>query len=157
MANALSSQLLAQLYGQESNDPFLALLTLSHEDFTSDIYLVNNTVDVVSRGKTFLAFPFRFRFPVDDGETVREFSIDFDNVGLDLIPSIRSVTSEISVKLELVLASLPNDVQITQQDLKIQKIDYNATKISAKLIFDDFLNTQMTSEIYAPSSYPGLF
>lgn len=133
------------------------LVTLSHPNFTSDIHLVNNTVDVVSRGITFMAFPMTVQFPVDDGESTREFNINFDNVGLDLITPIRSVTTEISVKLEMVLASLPGEVQISQEDLKIQSINYNSKRIAAKIVLDDFLNTQMTSEIYAPTNFAGLF
>lgn len=156
MANSLSPELLAQLFSQESNDPFLTLVTLSHEDF-DDIRLVNNNVDIVSRGLTFTAFPMKIRFPVDDGETARDFTIEFDNVSLLLIEEIRSVTTPISVKLEMILASMPNDVQIEQDELRIQNITYNASKVSAKIILDNFLNTEMTSERYGPTNFPGLF
>jgi hypothetical protein len=156
MANQLSPELIHQLLSQESNDPFLTLLTLSHDSF-STIRLVNNTTDVVSRTETFIAFPFKIRFPVDDGESVREFSIDFDNVSLDLVDEIRSVTSPISIVIELVLSSIPDDVQMIQDNLKIQTITMNKHRVSAKIIVDDFLNIEMTGERYEPSNFPGLF
>jgi len=156
MANQLSPELVYQLLSQESNDPFLTLITLTHDSF-STIRLVNNTKDVVSRTNTFTAFPFKIRFPVDDGETVREFSINFDNISLDLVDEIRSVTSPISIVIELILASMPDDVQITQDNLEIQTIQMNKQSISAKIIVDDFLNVEMTGEKYEPSNFPGLF
>ena len=157
MPNALSPELIAQLFAQESDDPFVALVTLSHPSFSDDIRLVNNTVLVQSRGQIFKPFPMRIRFPVDDGETAREFSIDFDNVSLELIAGIRTVTDPIGVKIELVLASRPDVVEIVQDELKIATITYNKNLISAKIILDNFLNTEMTSERYSPTNYPGLF
>lgn len=154
--NNLSPQLLSQIFAQESDDPFLTLVTLTHPSFTT-IRLVNNTVDIESRGDTYMAFPMSVRFPVDDGETARDFTIQFDNVSLELIEEIRSVTDPISVKIELILASLPDDVQMEQDDLKIHQISYNATSIEAKIILDSFLTTQMTSETYGPTNFPGIF
>jgi len=157
MANQLSSSLLAQLFAQNSDDPFLILITLSHPSFAEDIRLVNNTVEIISRGETFAPFPMRIRFPVDDGETARDFSIEFDNVSRELIEAMRSVTTEIGVKLELILASMPDAVQISQEDLKIAGIGYNLTTITARVILDNFLNTEVTSERYGPTNFPGLF
>jgi hypothetical protein len=154
--NNLSPELLAQLYCQNSDDPFIALVTLSHPSFTT-LRLVNNTVNVVSRGNTFLSFPLRFRLPVDDGESAREVHMEFDNVGLDLIDEIRTVTTPIDVTIELVLASLPNVVQVELGELKISNISYNSKSITAKLYLDGFMNVEMTSEKYSPSLYPGLF
>jgi len=156
MANQLSPELLAQLYAQESSDPFLTLVTLSHPSF-SDIRLVNNQEAIISRGETYQPFPMRLRLPVDDGESARYFVIEFDNVGLELIEEIRSVTDAITVKLEMILASIPDSVQISQEDLKIQNISYNKSKITANIVLDNFLNTQMTSEKYTPTNFPGLF
>lgn len=156
MANQLSNELLTQLYSQESDDPFLTLLTLTHPDFTT-IRIVNNSSDIVSRGETYTAFPFKVTFPVDDGETARQFTLVFDNVSLFLVDEIRSVTTAIDLKIELILASMPDDVQITQQDLKIRSINMNKQQIVANVILDDFLNVEITSERYEPKNFPGLF
>lgn len=156
MSNQLSPELLLQLFKQESNDPLLSLLTLSHPSF-STIRLVNNTKDVVSRGDTYSAFPFTLSLPIDDGETNRQVSIEFDNVGLTLIEPIRSVITPINVKLELILASLPNSVQMSLEELKIYDITYNRKTISATLLIDTFLYTDLTSETYTPQNFPGIF
>lgn len=156
MANQLSPELLAQLFKQQSEDPFLILVTLTHDSFDT-IRLVNNTVDIVSNGETFMAFPMRITLPIDDGESNREVAIEFDNVGLDLMTELRSVTDYINVKLETVLASIPDAVQFSFDELKIQSISYNKNKISAKLFLDSFLNTEVTSEKYQPTNFPGLF
>lgn len=157
MSNALSPQLLAQLFAQESDDAFLVLLTMTHPSFSKPVRLVNNSVDVLSRDDTYEAFPFTIKLPTDDGETVPQFEINFDNVSLELIDEIRSVTDAIGVKLEMILGSMPDVVQMTQDDLKIQSVTYTATQIQAKVILDNFLNTDMTSERYIPLYFPGIF
>lgn len=156
MPNNISSQLLAQFYGQSSGDPLLMLVTLSHPTF-STIYLVNNSEDIVSRGNTYTAFPMNIRIPSDDGETAREAVIDFDNASLELIQEIRQVTTPIDVTIEMVLASNLNEVQISYEELKLRSVTYNKTRISAKLFMDSFLNVEMTSEKYTPQNYSGLF
>lgn len=157
MSNQLSPALLAQLFAQESGDPFLTLVTLSHEDWDDDVRLVNNSVNITSRGLVFLAFPMKIRLPIDDGESARDFQIDMDNVGLEMIEKLRSTTTHIGVKIEMILASLPDDVQISQEELRIEMATYNKQRISARIVLDNFLNTEMTSERYGPTNFPGLF
>lgn len=156
MANQVSPQLLAEFYKQSSGDPLLMLVTLSDPSF-ADIRLARNTVNIVSRGQTYLAFPMDIRLPADDGETVREVSIVFDNVSLELIDELRSVTRPINVKVEMVLASAPDVVQLAYEELKIRNITYTQQKVSAILYMDSFLNVALGSEVYAPQNYPGLF
>jgi hypothetical protein len=158
VANQLSPELLAQLFSQESEDPFLILVTLSHSSFVTPIRLVNNTEPIISRTNTFNTFPMKITLPVDDGETARGVTIEFDNVGLELISALRSVVNtQIEVTLEMVLASMPDIVQMSVEELKIAGIRYDRQRISAELIVDNFLSTGMTSERYTPQNFPGLF
>lgn len=156
MPNQLSNALLAEMFGQTSSDPYLMLVSLSHSSFPT-VRLVNNTVDIVSRGQTFIAFPMNIRLPGDDGETAREVTIEFDNVSRELIDELRSVTTAIDVKIETVLASDPDQVQMSIEDLKMRGVTYDLRKVSAKLFMDNFLNTALTSEKYDPQHYPGIF
>lgn len=157
MSNTLSPQLLAQLFSRQSDDPFLILLTLSHETFATDFRLVNNSVNVVSRGETYLAFPFQITLPIDDGETAREFAIQFDNVSLFILDGIRTATTPIRVNIEMILASIPDAVQFSFGEAEIRTISYNQSTVQANLYLDSFLNTEMTSETYKPTNFPGLF
>lgn len=152
----LSSELREQLYGQASGDPFLMLVTLQHESF-EEIRFVNDVVDISSRGKDYMAFPIEIVLAPDDGASTREVSMKFDNVSLELIHELRTVTTSIDVEIEMVLASNPDKVQIQLGELKLRNITYNSKTISAKLYMDDFLSTEMASEKYTPTVFPGIF
>tara|TARA_R110000868_G_scaffold126712_4_gene333958 strand:+ start:1663 stop:1968 length:306 start_codon:yes stop_codon:yes gene_type:complete len=99
----------------------------------------------------------KIRTPIDDGESSRDFTIDFDNVSLDLITNLRSVQGDIEVTIQLILASLPNVIQMSHEDLLIRTVTYNAKRISAQIVLDGFLAVEMTSERYRPSNFPGIF
>lgn len=144
------------MFAQESDDPFLMFITLSHADF-DDIYLVNNTENQTSRGQEYQAFPMQIRLPTDDGESTREVNIDFDNVSLELITELRTITDPMDVKIEMCLASDPDSVQLSLEELKMRSITYNKQRVSAKLYLDNFLNVELTSERYGPKNFPGLF
>lgn len=156
MSNQLSAQLLAEMFGQESGDPYLMFLTISHPDFDT-LYLVNNVEDQTSRGQVYTAFPMSVKLPNDDGESTREVTIEFDNVSLQLIEELRSVITPMDVKIEMILASDPDTVQLSLEELKLRSVGYDKQKVTAKLYMDSFLNLELTSEKYQPSNFPGLF
>jgi hypothetical protein len=156
MSRELSNEFLSELYSQESGDPFLSLFTISHSSFDT-LYLVNNTESITSNGQVFTPFPVTLVLPPDDGETARNVDIVFDNVSQLLIDELRAVTDLIDVRIDMVLASNPDDIEVSLGELKIKNIDYNAKQIRGTLIMDDFLSTELTSEKYTPTLYPGIF
>jgi hypothetical protein len=155
--NQLSPELIAQLYAQESTDPFLPLLELSHPSFAETIRLVNNTVDVVSNGNTYRHYPFRLVLPADDGETVRAVELELDNTSAELIDELRSIVDPVQCKITLVLASDLDTPQIVLDFLELRSIEYDSRNIKAVIVMDDFLNTEVPSERYTPTNFPGIF
>ena len=94
----------------------------------------------------------------EDAEDVeRTVSIVFDNVSLALIEQMRVSTNPLDAKIDMILASMPDDIQISIPDLKIRNVIYDAQTIKATLYVDDILNTGLPDEKYTPSSHPGLF
>jgi hypothetical protein len=57
----------------------------------------------------------------------------------------------------MVLASIPDVVQMSLSELKIGQVIYNAQTIQAKLYLDDFLMSSLTSEKYTPTNFSGIF
>lgn len=157
MSNTLSPEMLAQIFGQEADDCFLVLLTISHPDMPQPIRLVNNTEDVVSNGETYSAFPFKITLPADDGEKMHEVPIELDNASLELIETLRSITDPLDVNLKMILGSIPDDIQMEMGELKIGSIIYNKDRITGKMYQDNFMNSALTSEKYTPKNFPGLF
>ena len=156
MPRTLTQPTLTQLFLQESSDPFLMLLTLSHPSYPT-IRLVNNNEDIVSRTNTFTALAMKIALPADDGESIPKMQIVLDNVPLELMDELRSTTTPANVAIEAVLASRPDIVEILITDLLLSNISYDNRKITATLGLNDFFNQRIPGEIYSPQLYPGMF
>lgn len=157
MSRDLSNNLKQELFAQESGDPFLLLIEVSHPTDFATMYFAQNTEDVVSNGNTYKAFPVEIKLPDDTEESVPTIEMTFDNVSLELIDEFRQATSDVTFKLKGVLASLPDVVEIEYNELKLTNISYNATTLNATLAIDDLLSEGLTSEKYEPTFYAGIF
>lgn len=156
MSNELSNLLKKEIFSEASADPFLMLVTLSHASFDT-IRLVNNNEDVISNGNSYKWFPMNINLPTDDAEEDKRVTIVFDNVSQYLVDELRLITTPIDAKIEMVLASNPNVIEITLDQLKMKSISLNSQSIQASLTLDDFLYTELSSERYTPTNFPGLF
>lgn len=157
MSRELTDELLEQMLSQQSNDPLLTLVTISHSSIGTPYRFVNNTENIISRGNTFNAFSFIVGLPNDDGEVQKQVTIQIDNTTLELITALRSITEPLTADVEYILASDPDTVQFSIEDLEVRAMTYNQSVINLTLSLDDIMNTPLTSESYDPATYRGLF
>jgi len=142
---------------QETDEVFLLLLTLDHEDITEPIRVVNNTVDIVSQGETYIAYPFEIALPDEDAESVARVTLRIDNVDRKIVKSLRSISSPLSVGLEVVMAASPDTVEAGPFNMTLVSAEYDALTVTGELAFEDVLNEPFPGHAYVPSDYPGLF
>ncbi len=147
---------LAELFAQNSADPFLMLLTVTHSQWATKRF-VNNNEEIISRGLVFTPLIFDLVLPVDDGETIPTMKLVIDNVGLTLMSELRKIETAPDVKLEVVFGSDRDRVEMEVTDLKLNNVKYDKMQITGVLSFDDFLNTAIPSARYTPKDFPGMF
>ena len=145
------------MFDSLSDDPFLFLLQLSHADWGQDYFIVNNLEDITSNGQLYNAYAMKVTLPQTSSEVLPSVNIQVDNVSLELIEFFRSITTPISATLKGILASDPDVIEISLDDLKINNIQYNDKTIDLTLIVDNWLNQKIPGEVYSPELYPGLF
>lgn len=152
-----SANFIDAVVNQNTDEVFLFLVTLDHDDLVNPIRVVNNVENITSRSNVYTAFPFDLILPQDDGDTLPQVIISLSNVDLSLIDEIRSLNSSLDVTLEIVLASNPNYVEMTIEGMKTISIQYDAQKIEATCQIEDVLNLAFPKGAYLPSNFPGLF
>lgn len=152
-----SAKLLEAALSENTSEVFLILLTFNNDSFDEPIYLVNNTENIISRDKEFLAFPFSLGLPVDDGDSLPSVTIKCENASLELIDELRKLTSPLSVTLEMIIASSPNYVETSIDDMRIASVQYDKQSLTMVATVDDLLNTSFPKERYLPSNFAGLF
>ena len=152
-----SANFIEAVVSQNTDEVFLFLLTLDHDDLASPIRVVNNVENITSNGNVYTAFPFELILPQDDGDTLPQVIISLSNVDLSLVDEIRSLTGALTVTLEVVLASSPNTIEMSIDGMQTISIQYDAQKIEATCQVEDTLNLIFPSDAYLPFNFPGLF
>jgi len=141
---------------RETTEAFLLLMTVTPSG-QPPIRMVNNTSDVVSRGNTFIAYPFTIDLPSNEEGQISSARIVLDNVSRTLVDEIRALASPLQVLLEVVLSSAPDTVEASFPDFTLRNVTYNALTIEGTLTLEDFLSEPYPKDILSGASFPGLF
>lgn len=152
----LSNNAQIQARARETTEAVLTLVTISPVGF-SIVRLVNNTIDITSRGNVYTALPLTIQYSPDDGESLKEYQLILDNIDLDLITWVRSITTPIPVVIETVFSGDLDTVEQSVSSLSIRKVVYTSTSIKASLTVNDDLNQKIPSDSYDPLKFKGLF
>ena len=157
MPRTLSSTAKQAIFAQETGEVFLMLITISHAALSPSLRFVGNTQDVVSRGDTYLGWPFRIALPAEFDDQLPTVQLQIDNVDRRIMEGVRALTSAPAVTLEVVLASAPDTVEAGPFAFTLKAADYDALVISGTLAFEDVLNEPYPQYAFTPGSFPGLF
>lgn len=167
MSRTVSSAFLEAIYGQETDEVVVCLLTITHEDIVDPIYFSSDCSTrisddpviyaTLSRGINFLFLPFTFTLPDDKSDTPPRVQLTLDNVERTLIPILRSVSSPVDVKLEVILASSPDLVEIEMPVLQLSDVSFTAENIGATLVSDSLINEPFPAGSFSPAGFPAIF
>ena len=142
---------------QNTDEVFLWLLTIEHAASSTVFRLVNNLDPITSRGNEYMAFPFQFVLPEDDGETLPTIQISVDNVSLELIEIIRTYGTGISITSEIILASAPDTVEYAIEDLTLVDATYDKQSLTLTAQIQDLLNQRFPADDFLPRTFSGMF
>lgn len=167
MSRTLSSGFLAGLYSQESDEIVICLLTVTHDDIGEPIYLSSDPTarlsedpliyGTASRSNEYLFLPFEFTLPDDRSDSPPRVQLTMDNTDRSLVALLRSISTPANIKMEIVLASDPDHVEIEMPALQLSDVTINEGSISATLVADSLINEPHPAQLFTPGSFPGLF
>jgi hypothetical protein len=154
------------IYAQATDEVFIVLLTINHEDFTDPIRVASDQFEllplsgvrgVVSRGNEFIYLPFQIELPAQDDTGSARARISIDNVSREIVNSVRSADSALSIDIEIVLASDTDTVEMTVADFRLDRVTYDAMTVSGDLSVEYFDLEPFPAKRFTPSDFPGLF
>jgi hypothetical protein len=157
MSRTLSAAAKEAMFAQETDKVFLFLLTLDHDDFVTPIRVVNNYDDVVSGGDTYTAYPFLFSLPEEYEDSLSQVDLVITNVDRLLVDNVRTISSPITITLEIALADSPDTIEAGPFTMKMREVKYDALRLTGTCSFQDILNEAYPEGSYTPKDYPGLF
>ncbi len=166
MSRTISNGFRAALYARESDEVALALLTFTHAQLPQPLRLCTAPVErlssdpptygVRSRRRRYLYAPIDVLLPEDVAGSDPKASLAIDNIDLELIEAIRSIEEGATVKLELILASAPDTVEIAFPSLKMVSAEYDRGRITVGLTIDPLVTEPYPGDSFTPSNFPGL-
>ena len=166
MSRTLSTTARGAMFAQQTDEVFIVLLTISHDSFDDDIRVASDSREslpvagvrgVISRGDEYIYIPFDLTLPQQDDTGVSKASISLDNVGRELITAVRSADSAVRIKIEVVLDSAIDTVEITLDDFRLDSIKYNALTVSGDISMDYYDLEPCPKQRFTPSDWPGVF
>lgn len=141
----------------ETEEIFLMLLDITHPDIPEPLYFVDNTVSITSNGVVYQPYPFRITLPEDTEGVLPEVKLTIDNVDRTLTEAIRGFSNPPEVTLRVILASIPDTVEMQIDNLKLRSIKFDAFSMTGALIIDSPMSRRFPASTFNPKQYPALF
>lgn len=153
-------------YKQSTKACFILLMTLSHADWVEDVRVASDPFEllpsagvrgIVSNGLEYLFLPFSLNLPTQDDTGISKCEISIDNVDRRIIESVREATSKVSVAMQVILSSDPDNIEISYSDFKLERVSYDAFIVSGEISVEYFDLEPFPKSRYVPSDFPGIF
>ncbi len=158
MSRTLSAATIEALNSADTSEIFLILLTIETADPATPIRAVNNTVDVVSNGNTFTAFPFRLSLPTDSEEIgISAAKLSIDNIDRQIVTGIRFMTFDPEITMEVVRAADPDTIEASFGGYRLKNVTYDHLTVSGDLTIESFLLEPFPSGVMGPGNFKGIF
>jgi hypothetical protein len=158
MPQQLSSQFIEAVNASETDEAFLVLLTITHAELPEPIRVTSDSVETVSQGNTFVPFPFKIALPeVDSDSSGILASIEIDGVDPRIVKALRKIQSYPMFKVEVVLASSPDTIEVTWPQFKLSNAKYDAQSVTGDLVLELLDQVPFPSGKFDPARFPGLF
>lgn len=141
---------------QHADDAFIILLTIEHDDLPAPIYLARNRQNVISRTRTYLAFPFNIELPTD-GDRAPEARITMSNVDRRIGKALEAMVDPATVTIELILASDPDTVERSWGGLSFTTATWTAATVQLDISHIAYWDEPWPRKRVTPRKFPGLF
>ena len=155
----LSTSFRQETNAQQTGDVYLTLLEIDYTSNEGDpLRFVNNYVQIVYDGDTYLPLAFNFIMP-QDGENNRSASIELDNVDTRVAEFLLGASVEqITVTERLIDASDTEDiiVEITRE-YNLRNVTITRTIVSGELVYMQHLQDAFPKLRKTPAKFPGVF
>ncbi len=154
---SLSSLALAAGNAAQTGEVVVVLLTITHPTLGTPIRVCSDSVECVSRGNTFLPFPFECNMPRESDDAPQAVTLRICAVDRSVISAARTaVGGVLTAAMEVVYASTPNVVECGPYNFTIRRATYDAMVLEGELSFEDVLNAKFPKDIFSPALFTNL-
>jgi len=156
MSRNVSNTFKSTAFGSQTDEAYIVLLTIDHEEMDDPFYVTSNGVAVISNGITFLPYPFTLTLPDDTERPFSQGRLTIDAVSQTMVAA-RWFNTPILITMQVVLASDPDTVEVEFPNFELVDLSYNEQTISGVLSIESFTDEPFPGDAFIPSFFPGLF
>lgn len=139
-------------------DSPLILLELTADSFPEPLRLVNDTVDCVSNGNTYIGYPFGFKGPEDKNEGSPNVQLRIDNVGRGISEDLENLgPNEILMARIMLTDRADPDTIFRDYWLPLMSVQISGAVATATAGVDHFMRQQSVRLRFNQFTAPGLF
>jgi hypothetical protein len=163
----LSLNFRTALFSRETGEIPIFLLTITHPSMADPILLSTDpttrlstdplTYGTVSRGITFQYAGVNVTLPDEQDKSPPASKLTVANVTQKLVPLARSVSTSPSVKIEAVLASALDSVELTFPAMDMTNLQYDVNNLVFDLTMDALATEPYPGLTMGPAYFPGLY
>lgn len=146
------------LLATSADEPMLELAEITHKDLEVPIRVVNDTVDIVVNGETFIACPFSLSRPDDVDQQTPTAKLSVDNIGREMTQwlEVSGGGKGARCRMMAVMRSSP-DVLEFDMTMDLTGLSISNEKVDGNLGFQNTLALPAVAVRYDPLSSPGLY
>lgn len=130
------------------------------DEISYDTYTTNDEdilYGVISRSEKYLYIPMQITLPDESDGKAPRATITFHNITGHLTPLIRTISSPIPIKIEIILASNPDEVEVSFAELYIMAVSYNKDQVVGEISTMAVDREPFPQHNFTPLYFPGLF
>ena len=141
-----------------ANEAPLILLEINHADLEQPVRVINDTQDLTSNGKTFIACPFSVTLPADQERIIPKATLAVDNAGRDLMYWIETSSGARGAQATFmqVMRSRPDLIE-RQTTMNLENVDCTFEKVTGQLGYADIYQRPAIAMQYRPDTSPEVF
>jgi len=155
-------------FAQETDEVFVVLLTISSDELEEPIMLSSDPKEkfedlgqdiygITSNGDRYIYLPFEIWLPRDDKTGTVSAKLSIENIDRSIVATARSVTKPVTVKMQCVLASDPDYIEIEFDNFQLSNVKYDVMTVEGDLTLNYWGLEPFPSSCFTPANCPGLF
>lgn len=155
-------------YAQQTDEVFVTLITLDSDElsepiricddpFTALTGLGDDVYGIESGGDEFVFMPFEIWLPRDDKTGTVSAKLSIQNIDRRIVETARVVTKPVNVKMQCILASDPDTIEIEFDNFQLSNVKYDVMSVEGDLTLNYWGLEPFPSWNFTPANFPGLF
>jgi len=148
---------IAACNAQTSDECFILLVKIYHDDLSAPIYLNTSGENQVSNGIAYLACPMEITLAEDNDKRPPQIQLRIDNVDRTPVAAVRSITTPPTVDISLVKYSDLDTVEASFTGFTMREITYDVLTVEGTLIPENIYSEPACAYTFTPTHFPGLF